>query len=201
MKSHDYNQHMQDLHNLLRARRSVRRFTTDPIPAPVIDRIITTATFAPSAHNLQPWRFTVIQTDLARTALGKALTEKMRSDMTTEGAPATEIEARAERSLRRIDEAPVVILLCRDITVVRLNTPEEHVMAVQSTALAGLQLMLAAYAEGLGSNWVCWPLYAQATVSKALELPETWEPQGMFFLGYANEQPTTQRKEPIILYM
>jgi coenzyme F420-0:L-glutamate ligase / coenzyme F420-1:gamma-L-glutamate ligase len=54
-----------DIHNFLRARRSVRRFKTDLIPAPVIQRIIETATYAPSAHNLQPWRFAVV-TDLHR---------------------------------------------------------------------------------------------------------------------------------------
>jgi len=49
--------------------------------------------------------------------------------------------------------------------------------------------MLAAHAEGLGSNWICWPLYAPAAARQALELPETWEPQAMFFMGYADEEP------------
>ena len=62
-------------------------------------------------------------------------------------------------------------------------------MAVQSVAAVGLQLLLAAHAEGLGGNWICWPLYAQETACKALDLPETWEPQAMFFLGYADEEP------------
>jgi coenzyme F420-0:L-glutamate ligase/coenzyme F420-1:gamma-L-glutamate ligase len=52
-----------------------------------------------------------------------------------------------------------------------------------------LQLLLAAHAEGLGSNWICWPLYAQETARKALRLPKTWEPQGMIFLGYADDEP------------
>ena len=62
-------------------------------------------------------------------------------------------------------------------------------MGIQSTALAGLQLMLAAHAEGLGSNWICWPLYAQEATRAALELPKTWEPQALYFLGYPNETP------------
>ena len=188
---------MDNFHNFLRTRRSIRRFKPDPLPAPVIEQILKTATFAPSAHNLQPWRFAVIQTDSAKTALGKALTEKMRTDMTTEGARQADIDKRVTISLRRIDEAPVIILLCRDVTAVRKEEPEEHTMAMQSVALAGLQLMLAAHAEGLGANWICWPLYAPQSACDALDLPESWEPQGMFFIGYADENPNEKNIKPL----
>ena len=191
---------MNDFQAFLRTRRSIRRFRSVPVPAPIIERILETATYAPSAHNLQPWRFAIVESDKAKANLGQALTSKMRADMTANGAPQDEIDSRAERSLRRIDEAPVIILLCRDVSVVRKEEPEEHIMSVQSVALAGLQLMLAAHAEGLGSNWICWPLYAQDATRMALELPENWEPQGMFFLGHADEKPATTRKEPVILY-
>jgi nitroreductase len=62
-------------------------------------------------------------------------------------------------------------------------------MAMQSVAAAGLQLLLAAHAEGLAGVWVCSPLFAQKTIQKTLSLSEAWEPQGMFFLGYAEESP------------
>jgi nitroreductase len=121
--------------------------------------------------------------------LGEAITSKMRVDMQAESANESDIEKRARLSLRRMDEAPLVIVVCRDKTDVRADTPEETIMGIQSTALAGLQLMLAAHAEGLGSNWICWTLYAQEATRSALELPETWEPQAMYFLGYADEIP------------
>jgi F420 biosynthesis protein FbiB-like protein len=159
------------------------------VPATVIERILETATYAPSAHNLQPWRFAIIQSDEAKANLGQALTSKMRADMAAAGAQHSEINARAERSLRRLDDAPVVILLCHDVTAVRGDDQEEAIMATQSVAAAGLQLLLAAHAEGLGGNWICWPLYAEAVARDALNLPDTWEPQGMFFLGYADEEP------------
>lgn len=175
--------------DFLRSRRSIRRYKNEPIPASVIERILETVTFAPSAHNLQPWRFAFIQTESAKIILGKTLTENLRRDMEAVGAPQTDIDSRVKRSLGRIDDAPVIILLCRDVTAVRKEEPQEHIMAVQSVALAGLQLMLAAHAKGLGANWICWPLYAQDAVRSALELPDTWEPQGMFFIGYPDEEP------------
>lgn len=184
-------------HNFLRSRRSVRRFKPDPVPAPVIERILETARYAPSAHNLQPWYFVMVVERSNRNRLGEALTEKMRADMTATGAPETEIETRVERSLRRLDEAPVVILLCRDVEAIRRDDQEETTMSIQSVAACGLQLLLAAHAEGLGGNWICWPLYAQEAARAALDLPVTWEPQGIFFLGYTDGEPREKVLKPL----
>jgi coenzyme F420-0:L-glutamate ligase/coenzyme F420-1:gamma-L-glutamate ligase len=178
-----------DYHDFLRTRRSIRRFKPDPIPHSVIQRILTTATFAPSAHDQQPWRFCVVTDKFVKTRLGGALTSQMRADMQAEGIDESDIENRVSLSLRRMDETPAVIVLCRDTTAVRTDAPEEVIMGIQSTALAGLQLLLAAHAEGLGGCWICWPLYAQEATRVALNLPETWESQAMFFIGYADETP------------
>jgi F420 biosynthesis protein FbiB-like protein len=177
------------LRGFLRSRRSIRRFKADPVPDSVIEDLLATAAFAPSAHNRQPWRFAVVKDPTARQRLGAALTSRMRADMQAEGAPAEEIETRVSRSLRRMDEAPALIVLCRDVSDIRADTPAEALMGVQSVAAAGMQLLLAAHAEGLGANWVCWPLYAQAETRVTLELPDTWEPQAMIIIGYPNEEP------------
>ncbi|HEY9151554.1 MAG TPA: nitroreductase family protein [Anaerolineales bacterium] len=188
---------MNSAHEFLRSRRSVRRFQPDPIPDAVIERILTTATYAPSAHNRQPWRFVIIKDATIKPRLAKALTDKMRLDMQSEGAAELDIEKRVTNSIRRINEAPVIILLCRDVTAVRVNTPEENIMNIQSTALAGLQLLLAAHAEGLGGNWICWPLYATKETQSVLELPENWEPQAMIIIGSSNEQPKQKELKPL----
>ena len=156
----------------MRSRRSVRHFKPDPIPDSVIERILITATYAPAAHNLQPWRFVIIKNPDVKPRLAKALTNKMRLDMQAEGTAESDIEKRIANSSRRIDEAPVIIMLCRDITDVRVDTPEEIIMNIQSAALAGLQLLLAAHAEGLGANWICWPLYATNETQLVLDLPK-----------------------------
>jgi nitroreductase len=109
--------------------------------------------------------------------------------MLSEGAPQSDIEKRVANSLRRINEAPVIILLCRDVTAVREHKSQDTIMAIQSVANAATYLLLAAHAEGLGGNWICWPLYAQEETRVALKLPETWEPQAMVFLGWADEEP------------
>ncbi len=180
----------EDLHAFLRTRRSVRRFLPEPVPDEVWQRVLETAVYAPSAHNLQPWRFAVLRTAAAKARLADALTERLRRDLAAQGVPAREISARVQRSRQRLQDAPLVIVLNRDETVRRSPTdPWEAHMAVQSVAIVGLQIWLAAHAEGLGGVWVCWPLYAQAETRAALGLPASWSPQGMLFLGYPQEAP------------
>ena len=182
-----------DLHAFLRSRRSIRRFRSDPVPAPIIRRLIMTASHAPSAHNLQPWRFAVINDPIYRANLGQALTQKMRNDMVLAGAPSPEIESRLIRSLNRLEQAPLVILLCQEASAVKSQAREELLMAVQSVAAAGTQLLLAAHAEGLAGTWICWPLFAQRETVAALDLPATWIPQAMYFVGYALETPPRRK--------
>src|SRR5512140_2990086 len=105
-----------DLHTFLRTRRSIRRFKADSVQAAAIQRILETATFAPSAHNLQPWRFAVLTSLEAKSHLAEALSARFRKDMVADGMPETDIQARIERTVCRAREAPVIIVLCHDST-------------------------------------------------------------------------------------
>jgi F420 biosynthesis protein FbiB-like protein len=200
---------MGDLHTFLRSRRSIRRFRPDPVPAAVIRRILETATYAPSAHNDQPWRFAVLASAEAKNHLIETMAADFRCDLEKDGLPELAIAARLERTRRRIHEAPVVVILCMDATGMN-SYPDpkrqqaEMTMAVQSTALAGLQLLLAAQAEGLGGVWTCGPLFTLETVRAALDLPATWQPQAMLFIGYPAESPSIPEHkllEQVALFM
>jgi len=189
-----------DLHNFLKTRRSVRRFKPDPVPDSLIEHILVTATYAPSAHHRQPWRFVVV-TDLAfKTRLADAMAEDFERDLLQDDIEPEKIQAQIKRSKERITSAPVVILLCLDRIEMDAypdtrRQQAEQTMAMQSIAAAGLQLLLAAHAEGLGGVWVCSPLFTQETIKSALDLPETWEPQGMFFVGYAAQNPAPRERK------
>ncbi len=191
-----------DLHTFLQTRRSIRRFKADPIPDSVIERILTTATFAPSAHHRQPWRFAVV-TDLStKEKLANAMAIEFQRDLEADALSPDDVEKKVARSHDRIISAPVVIILSVDMSEMdtypdRRRKKAEYIMATQSAANAGMQLLLAAHAEGLGSVWVCSPLFAQETVQAALELPKSWEPQAMYFLGYPVEIPQPRERKPI----
>lgn len=184
----------------MRTRRSIRRFKTDPVPDTVIQDILATATFAPSAHNRQPWRFVVIS-QAVKEDLAVAMAIDFERDLTRDGVTPEKIHAQVKRSKNRITSAPVAILLCLDMSEMDSYPDEkrnkaEYMMAVQSVAAAGLQLLLAAHAEGLGGVWACWPLFAQETIRRTLNLHESWEPQGMFFIGYPAEYPEIRERKP-----
>jgi F420 biosynthesis protein FbiB-like protein len=191
-----------DLHNFLRTRRSIRRFTPDPVPDSVIQNIITTATFAPSAHNRQPWRFVVLTDVSVKQKLADAMSGDFARDLEKDKLPREEIQNRISRSRERITNAPVVIILNLDMSEMDSYPDEkrqqaERTMAVQSVAAAGLQLLLAVHAEGLGGVWVCGPLFAQETIRSVLDLPNSWEPQAMFFAGYPAETPEARGRKSI----
>jgi F420 biosynthesis protein FbiB-like protein len=71
----------------------------------------------------------------------------------------------------------------------------EYLMAVQSTAMAVQNLLLAAHAEGLGACWMCAPLFCPDVVSAELDLPADWQPQALITLGYPAETKTSTRAE------
>lgn len=60
----------------------------------------------------------------------------------------------------------------------------EHLMAVQGTAMAVQNLLLAAHAAGLGACWMCGPLFCPDAVKAALALPADWRPQALLTLGF-----------------
>jgi len=191
-----------DLHTFLRTRRSIRRFKPDPVPDSVIENILTTATFAPSAHNRQPWRFVVVKDLSVKTKLADAMAIKFERDLTNDSISPEKIQSQIKRSKERITSAPLISLLCLDMTEMdvypdKKRKQAEFRMGMQSVANAGMQMLLAAHAEGLGSVWVCSPLFVQETIQNILDLPKTWEPQAMFFIGYPQDIPEVRERKSI----
>lgn len=179
-----------ELHSWLRSRRSVRRFKPDAIPADAIARILETATWAPNAHNRQPWRFVQLASLESRAQLVGAMGTEFGRALRAEGLSNADVEKQILRSRARLFEAPEAILLCLDTSILdkyenAARTEGEHMMGVQSVALAGGQLLLAAHAEGVSGVWMCAPLFVPAEVQSALKLPESWRAQGVILLGYA----------------
>lgn len=191
-----------DAQSFLRSRRSIRRFTKEAVSGTTIERILTTATYAPSAHNRQPWRFVVLIEEAAKSGLADAMALRFRGDLERDGLSQNEVDRRVERSRLRISTAPVLVVLCMDASEMDLypdapRAEAERLMALQSTANAGMILLLAAHAEGLGGVWNCSPLFAPAVVKTVLDLPPNWEPQALFLMGRPAEWPQPPSRKPV----
>lgn len=192
---------LSTLLDLLKNRRSIRRYQPDPVPRELIEMVLEAAIWAPSAHNRQPWRFAVVEHEVTKERLARAMGDRLRLDLKADGVPDEAIEKDAARSYSRMTGAPVLIALCLSMTDMDRYPDErrsrnEYLMAAQSTAMAGQNLLLAAADAGLGTCWMCAPLFAPDVVRGVLELPDDWEPQALITLGYLAETRTKTR-EPL----
>jgi coenzyme F420-0:L-glutamate ligase/coenzyme F420-1:gamma-L-glutamate ligase len=179
------------MENLL-TRRSIRRYRPDPVPRELVEQLLTAGIWSPSAHNRQPWRFAVVETQAQKESLAGAMGVRLRRDLHADGVDEAVIEADASRSYSRITNAPVLIALCLSMVDMDTYNDEkrnlnEYLMAVQSVAMAGENILLAAHEAGLGSCWMCAPLFCPDVVCDALKLPDDWQPQALLTMGYPAE--------------
>jgi F420 biosynthesis protein FbiB-like protein len=177
-------------------RKSVRRYQSSSISRDVVERLLTAASGAPSAHNKQPWRFVVLDTFESRHTLAQAMGRKLRLDRTADGDALESIEGDIDRSYQRITQAPIAIVLCVDMHDMdhyrdQARNDAEYLMAVQSTAMAAQNLLLATRAEGLGACIMCAPLFCPDLVIESLQLPRQWRAQMLVTIG----EPATPAKE------
>lgn len=191
-----------DLLRVIEARRSIRRYTAEPVPRALVERLLAAAALAPSAHNRQPWRFAVLATREARAALAGAMGDQLRRDRAADGDDPALVAADVARSAERITGAPVAILACLSLADMdtypdaRRASAERH-MAAQSLALALENLLLLATAEGLGACWLCAPLFCPAVARQALDLSGDWEPQALITLGYPAAPGRVRPRKPV----
>jgi coenzyme F420-0:L-glutamate ligase / coenzyme F420-1:gamma-L-glutamate ligase len=193
-------------HRLMRGRRSIRRYRPDAIGRDVLDRLFLSAAAAPSAHNRQPWRYLVIEDAPAKAALAGAMGERLTADRTRDGDPPDVIARDVARSHARITGAPVLILVCltleeADVYPDGVRSHAEFLMAVQSTAMATQNLLLAAHAEGLAACWMCAPLFCPEVVRAGLDLPPAWQPQGLVTLGFPADVGRDRPRKPVAAFV
>jgi coenzyme F420-0:L-glutamate ligase/coenzyme F420-1:gamma-L-glutamate ligase len=177
------------LYGLMKSRRSIRRFKDTPVSKSVLKRILSASIQAPSAHNRQPWRFVILHSPEKKERLARKMGERLRSDLERDRLEPAAIEKDVARSYSRITGAAMAVVVCMDMTTMDKYPDErrsmaEYIMGIQGVAMAGENLLLAAHAEGLGSCWVCAPLFVPDLVREELDLKVDWEPQGMILLGY-----------------
>jgi F420 biosynthesis protein FbiB-like protein len=183
---------------LVKGRRSIRRYEARPVEPETINTLLEAGTWAPSAHNRQPWRFAVLTDSGARETLARRMGDRLREARLADGDDPTDVEADASRSYARITGAPLVIVAF--LTMEDMDTyPDasrqaaEHLMAVQAVAMAVNNILVAAHEAGLGACWMCAPLFCSDAVVAAVGAPARWQAQALLTLGY----PASKGKPPV----
>lgn len=186
---------------LLKNRRSIRRFKPDPIPDEYVDKIIEAARWAPSGFNTQPWEFVVVK----KPELKNRIVELVEQYF----AQRTEMESAREPWLgspwkgsggREMDysTAPIFIVLFGDTRTklglpmgVRYNQNMNQTIYLSSLANAFIYMHLAATTLGLASQWVSGVQlpHAHCLIKKLLGIPGEMEIYDMMAVGYPAMKP------------
>lgn len=161
-----------DVLKCIRERRSIRSYTSEPVEKEKLLKILEAGRWAPSSGNVQNWRFIVIEDDKTREKLSKAALNQ-----------------------EFIYDAPVVIAVCSltDRVKRRYKKRGEKLYAIQNTAAAIENMMLAAHELGLGTCWI--GAFGEEQVKGILNIPENVDIHALMTLGYPAEETSSTRKE------
>jgi nitroreductase len=155
------------------SRRSVRNFQKKPVEDRLIGVLLFMASQAPSSGNVQEWEFIVVKDEEQKKKLAKyALNQKF------------------------IANAPAVIVICANLNKASLKfgTRGETMYALQDTAMAAQNIMLAAEGLGLGSCFV--GAFEEDMISSVVELPDTMRPVAIIPIGYPAEETESPGRIP-----
>jgi len=157
---------------LAEKRKSIRSYKPDPIPDELLNEVLQAGNLAPTAKNLQPFRFVVVRAGSGLDALAASY-------------PAPFLR-----------EAPCIIVVCVDKAEgwVRSRHDNKNYAEVDA-AIAADHMTLAATDAGLGTCSI--GAFDPEVVAAAMQLPEGVEPLVMLPLGYPNEDGREKTRKPL----
>ncbi len=172
-------------------RRSVRRFTAEPVAAELVEAAVAEALTAPAPHHTRPVRFVWLRTPATRRRLLDRMQERWRADLAGDGKPADVIERRVARGQILYDATEVVIPFLVPDGAHHYPDPArtgaEHTMFTVAVGAAVQALLVALAVRGVGSCWIGSTIFAADLVRAELDLPADWAPLGAVAIGYAEE--------------
>lgn len=172
-------------------RRSVRRFSAEPVAADLIEAAVAEALTAPAPHHTRPVRFVWLQDHARRVALLDRMKDKWRADLRGDGRSADAVERRVARGQILYDAPDVVIPFMVPDGAHSYpdaeRTAAEHTMFTVAVGAAVQALLVALAVRGVGSCWIGSTIFAPDLVRDSLELPDDWEPLGAIAIGYPEE--------------
>ena len=160
-----------DIHELIRYRKSVRAWDDRPVDRSIVERIMESARFAPSAKNGQEWRVIAVTDQSVREKLGRDIAKQPF-----------------------VAEAPVVLAICGDASVGDMRCGQPRMPMDVGILIDHITLVAAN--EGLGSCWI--GSFDGPGAAKLLGVPEPWEVAQLLPIGYpADPSQITKPRKPL----
>jgi nitroreductase len=182
----------ENFYAMIESRKSIRKYKPDVVPKEIIERVLAAGTHAPSGKNRQNWRFFVVQ--------GKKRDEYLKLSQKSWLGIKDILEKRLKPSLYQFTErffftlgdAPVIIF-CYSVN----DEEERYHTSIGSVYMAVENMILAAFAEGLGTCPMGAPLEIKDEVDQFLEIKkfQKEEPSGQMellcalVLGWPDHEP------------
>ncbi|MBW2031579.1 MAG: nitroreductase family protein [Deltaproteobacteria bacterium] len=197
----------QQVLEVIKNRRSIRRYKPHPVPREKIELLIEAARWAPSGENAQPWRFIVIEDSGKIKAIGKIAGMADRRQFSAEfAAGETEERLKKIRDPKKrqkimekltgghvssfLENAPLIIIVCgrKDVW----DLPYDCSAAIEN-------ILIMAVAAGLGTCWVESPVMDvrdEEKIKEMLQIPKNFKVLTAISVGYPDESPKPRPRLP-----
>lgn len=197
---------------LVRTRRSVRRFKKDPIPDEDIKKIIEAARWAMSGANGQPWEFIVVKDATTRLAIAEIMREHHNFSNYFEKSRVPEMRhpgAAIERhGLPTFKNAPVIIVIAGDPRTFQATVLGNQFRAFDGSVFymnmgnVAFLINLTAFTMGLGAAWISISSPSDSRLIKLLDIPEYFKIYTIVPIGYPAYRPpvTCRRSQEEIIH-
>ncbi len=163
-----------DFWDVVRQRRSIRAFTSDPVDDATVQRILQAINLAPSAGNRQAYEVYLVRDAATRRAL-----------------------ARAALDQDFVAQAPVVLVFCAHPyrSAMRYGERGINLYCIQDATIATTYAMLAATDLGLATVWV--GAFDDEMARQAIKAPREHQPVAILPIGHAGEKPRPTSRRPL----
>jgi coenzyme F420-0:L-glutamate ligase / coenzyme F420-1:gamma-L-glutamate ligase len=194
----------EELLQVLKSRRSIRRFAERPVSHDDLQRVLEAARWAPSNHNRQPWRFLVVEDRRRIQTLAESVRQSLAVKLKSLPAVASAYAGELGQHATVFAGAPVLIVALhkRPVSVSAallegLAQPALVSGEPLSVAMAVQNLMLAAPTLGLGTCVLTAPLLVPEAIAGVLALPAGCDLTCFVALGYPAEAPEAPRRKSL----
>ena len=213
---------LAELANLIKTRRSIRKWQDKEIPEELLLEAIELATWAPSGGNQQNWKFYIIKNRETMKAIGDAVqasTELINSwpeaNRSAGTAPAAAPPGGPVRGPSFFAAAPAAIAIVASayrsgVDTILENRAKVDLKAqemrqnrmtadskIQNIASAIAHLLLVLHQMGIGSLWMTGPMQAKKEIEKILKVPAEFDIVAFIPVGYPAETPVSRGRKPV----